>query len=115
MSATHRRIRPRRQRTDQDPVGRVLARAAVVVGAFTVLTYLALTVYSGIPGKHYDYVTAAVPRTGNLLTHDPVRINGRRVGQVHSITAGRDGNADIRLQLQAGTKLPADTQVLLRA
>jgi phospholipid/cholesterol/gamma-HCH transport system substrate-binding protein len=105
----------RRRRTDHDPVGQVLARGLVVILAFGALTYLALTVYNGIPGKNYAYVTVAVPRTGNLLTHHTVRINGRRVGQVHSISAGRDGNADIRLQLQGGTRLPSDTGVLLRA
>lgn len=105
----------RRQRFNREPVSKVVARGVAVAALLGVFGWFALTVYGGIPGKSYDYVTASVPRTGNLLAHDPVRIAGRRVGQVKEVSTAGDGNALIRLQLEDGTELPADTTILLRA
>ncbi|MCW3016201.1 MAG: Mammalian cell entry related domain protein [Solirubrobacterales bacterium] len=109
------RAHTRRRRYDREPIRRVLGRGAVVAGLVIALSLLAISTYDGVPGRSYDEVTASVPRTGNLISHDPVRIAGRRVGQVKSVTSGRDGNALIRLQLEKGNPLPVDSRILLRA
>ena len=104
-----------RRRYDQEPPRRVLLRGAVVFAVLGLLGWLAMTLYSGVPGRDYRFVQASVPRIGGLIAHDPVRIGGVRVGQVKSIAMGERGATALELQIEPGTKIPADTQILIRA
>lgn len=110
------RVRPRRNRRyDRDPMRTVLLRSGLFLVVFGAVAWFCLSTYNGVPGRSYEYVEALVPRTGNLISHDPVRLAGRRIGQVKTVTATPEGDARIRLQLEDGTKLPTDSTVLLRA
>lgn len=109
------RFRTPRRRFDQDPPARVLTRAAVVVALMGAFLYLAATIYNGVPLRDYRYVDAVVPDPGSLIPHDPVRIAGARVGQVKEVGADPRGGARVRLQLEPGTELTADTQIVIRA
>jgi virulence factor Mce-like protein len=111
MSARTRRSR----RTDRPQHGRIFLRGALTTLVLLVLGYIALTSYSGVPGKHYSQLTVDVPRVGSLIPHDLVRIRGVRVGQVHEIAPTRGGRVRLDLQLEPGTPIPADSRVLLRA
>jgi phospholipid/cholesterol/gamma-HCH transport system substrate-binding protein len=108
-------ITRRGRRFDRDSHTKVIVRGLAVVGLLAALFYLAVKAYDGVPGKSYDYVEASLPEVGNLIPHDPVRLGGKRVGQVSSIGAGGDGRALVRLQLDGGTDLTSDTRILLRA
>ena len=79
------------------------------------VVWTAVTSYSGVPLRDYDHYVVEVPATGNLIAHDQVRIGGVRVGQVEKTAITPDGKARLALQLERGTRLPADTQVVLRA
>jgi virulence factor Mce-like protein len=94
---------------------RVVIRGLVFLMIFGAFAYVAMSSYNGVPGRSYDHVEASVPRTGNLIAHDPVRIAGRRVGQVEKVSAAPDGNAHVRIQLEKGNDLPADSKILLRS
>ncbi|PTL58168.1 MlaD family protein [Paraconexibacter algicola] len=114
MSARTSRTR-RTRRYDGEPPRRVIVRGLVVVGLLAGLAYLAAAFYNGVPGRDYRFVNAEVPRIGSLLDHDPVRLGGVRVGQVRSIELAPDGGNRLRLQLEPGTKLAADTGIRIRA
>jgi len=105
----------RSRRTDNMPARRVLVRAGLVFVLLGVLFWVAITAYNGVPLKSYETMYVSVPETGNLLQHDQVRIAGVRVGQVRGTSITADGRARVKLQLDAGTKLPADTTVRVRA
>jgi phospholipid/cholesterol/gamma-HCH transport system substrate-binding protein len=111
MSSPRRRTR----RYDQESPRRVIVRGALVLAIVGVLLYLAAASYNGVPGRSYRYVDAVVPELGSLIRHDPVRIGGVRVGQVASIDAAPRGEARIHMQIEPGTKIPADTKILIRA
>jgi ABC-type transporter Mla subunit MlaD len=107
--------RTRRPRRDTaDPIVTTLGGLGVVA---TLIGFLLLagTLYSGVPGRSYATVYVSVPRVGNLLTHDQVRVGGVRVGQVMGRDVGSDGQPRIKLQLEPGTTLTADTAVAIRA
>jgi ABC-type transporter Mla subunit MlaD len=112
--ATSRNGRKRRVSEDVTP-GRALAWAALVLGLLTIYVAFSVTAYNGLPWKGYGTVYASVPEKGNLIKHDQVRIAGVRAGQVLSIAVTPDGRAQLKLQLEPGTKLPVDTQVFVRA
>lgn len=105
----------RTRRHDSDPVRVVLTRGLLGVALIGAFLYLAVSAYDGVPGRSYDYAEASLPEVGNLITNDPVRIAGKRVGQVSSIETGEDGRAVVRLQLQDGTDLRKGTGIRLRA
>jgi ABC-type transporter Mla subunit MlaD len=105
----------RKPRHDQEPMARVLLRAIVVGGLLLAMGWLAITVYNGVPGKHYRYVNATVPNAGSLILHDAVRIGGVRKGQVRAIGTAANGDALLRLQLDGDTHLTKDTRILVRA
>ncbi|WP_354698942.1 hypothetical protein DSM112329_04641 [Paraconexibacter sp. AEG42_29] len=112
--ATRRPLR-RRPRTNQVPPVQVVLRGSVVVGLIVAFIALAVSLYSGVPGRDYMYVRSSVPAVGNLLEHDPVRVDGVRVGQVSAVGTTTGGRARLRLQLEPGTTLPADTTLVVRA
>jgi len=84
----------------------------LVVG---ILGWVAISAYDGVPTRDYGRIYAEVPRVGNLLEHDQVRVAGVRVGQVSGTSTASSGDARIELQLEPGTTLPRDTQVVVRA
>jgi virulence factor Mce-like protein len=90
-------------------------RGTLIFIFFGAFVYVALTLYNGVPGKGYKRVSISVPTIGNLLTHDAVRVGGKRIGQVPSSDLGNDGKPRVQLQLTPGTKLPDDTTVTIRA
>ncbi|MCW2985387.1 MAG: hypothetical protein JWR63_2957 [Conexibacter sp.] len=103
------------RRTDRDPMRRVLGRALAVTAVLGTLGWLAVSVISGVPGRDYQDFDAIVSDPGSLIKFDPVRIGGVRVGQLQSITSTRGGDARLRLQLDPGTTLTADTSLRVRA
>jgi ABC-type transporter Mla subunit MlaD len=107
--------RPRRARTNHVPVRQVLLRGGLVTGLVAAFVYLATSLYNGVPGRDYTIVSAAVPQVGNLIQHDPVRLDGVRIGQVQSVQAGADGKAHLKLQLNPGSAVPVDSTLVVRA
>ncbi|MCW3013056.1 MAG: Mammalian cell entry related domain protein [Solirubrobacterales bacterium] len=119
MSTTRRnptrRRSSRRARTNHVPPRQVLLRGGIVTLLLLGFIYLATSLYSGVPGRHYRYVKATVPQVGNLIQHDPVRLAGVRIGQVKSVEASSDGTAHLEMQLSPGTELPVDSTLIVRA
>ncbi|MHB8693257.1 MAG: MlaD family protein [Solirubrobacteraceae bacterium] len=105
----------RGRRYDTEAPVRVIGRGVVVLALVGFFIYLAVTLYNGIPLRDYRYVEAAVPNPGSLIPHDPVRIGGVQLGQVSSIGSTAGGEALLNLQLAPGTRVPADTRILIRA
>ncbi|WP_320671858.1 MlaD family protein [Patulibacter defluvii] len=112
-TATGRRRPPRRR--NPDAPHRVLLRGGLVLAVAGVLAWIALSAYSGVPGRSYTRIYVTAPQIGNLLPHDAVRIAGVRVGQVQRREATADGGARLELQLEDGIRLPADSGVRIRA
>lgn len=109
------RTRRPRRRYDQEPPRRVIVRGLVVLAGLAVFLWLGASSYNGVPGRDYRYVDAVVPQLGSLISHDPVRIGGVRVGQVASIHAAPRGEARLNLQLEPGTSVPQGTAIRIRA
>src|SRR3954454_9644115 len=109
------RARRPRRRYDQEPPRRVIIRGLVVLAGLAVFLWLGASSYNGVPGRDYRHVDAVVPQLGSLISHDPVRIGGVRVGQVASIHAAPRGAARLSLQLEPGTKVPQGTAIRIRA
>jgi virulence factor Mce-like protein len=114
LSNTRFRVR-RGRRRDTEPPARSIAKGLLVTGLIAGLVWLAVTAYNGVPFRSYSTMYVSIPKAGNLLQHDPVRIAGVRVGQVLQKGIGRDGSIRLKLQLEPGVSLPADTTVALRA
>ncbi len=74
-----------------------IAYLSMSVGNFTLRKDGGLTVY------------ADFDETGGLKPRAPVVISGVKVGQVESITLGKDYRARVALSVDAGLKLPVDT------
>jgi phospholipid/cholesterol/gamma-HCH transport system substrate-binding protein len=108
------RARSFRRRDHPRPRATVF-RGAIVVVIAGLLGFQLLRLYNGVPTRNYETVYVSTPIIGNLLSHDAVRVAGKRVGQVLSSDIGEDGKPRVELQLDPGTKLPSDTGVLLRA
>lgn len=111
--ATYRRT-PRRRRDTERP-GPTLIGGLLVCLALAGLVYLGLKVYDGIPGREYRTAYVSVPRVGNLIDHDGVRMGGIRIGQVLGRDVGPDGRPRLELQLEKDVELAADTTVRVRA
>lgn len=105
----------RRPRTNQVPPAQVLLRGGIVTALLVGFIALAVTLYSGVPGRNYVDAQATVPVVGNLIQHDPVRVAGVRVGQVAAVDTTADGRALLKLKLDPGTRLPVDSTVVVRA
>lgn len=105
----------RTRRYDAEPPRRVLGRGLAVSAVIAALAWLAASLYDGVPLRDYRFVQASVPRIGSLLAHDPVRLGGVRVGQVTAIDLGPRGATLLRLQLEPGTSVPADSTIRIRA
>jgi len=112
--ATFYRARGVRRRDHPRPRATVI-RGTIVVVIAALLGFQLLRLYNGVPTTDYKTVYVSTPIVGNLLSHDAVRVAGKRIGQVLSTDIGPDGRPRVELQLDPGTKLPADTGVRLRA
>lgn len=108
------RFRRSTRRRDTPPPISTAAGGLAVVLLLAFLGWQALRVYNGVPLRNYSKVYISTPQVGNLLSHDPVRIAGARVGQVLKRDIGADGKPRIQLQIEPGTSLPADTKVAVR-
>lgn len=106
--------RTRRRRDRPKPTATVI-RGVLVIALASAAMYQLLQLYNGVPTRDYETAFVSVPNVGNLLPHDFVRIGGKRVGQVIDVDLGSDGRPRVELQLDPGTKLPADTTVRIRA
>lgn len=107
--------RTQRRRRDRPRARITFLRGALVTLVLMLLGWQALKLYNGVPTTNYKEVYVSTPIIGNLLSHDAVRVAGKRVGQVLDTDIGSDGQPRIKLQLNPGTKLPADSKVLIRA
>jgi virulence factor Mce-like protein len=84
------------------------------IAAFLGLMYLALTAQRGLPVRSYYNLTAEFRDAAHLGRFSEVRIAGKRVGQVVSLTS-RDGVAHVELQLAPGQDpLPVDSAARIR-
>lgn len=110
-----KRTTRRRPRRDKPPAIRTVLLGLLVVTVTGAFCFMLLRLYNGVPTTKYATYYASVPTVGNLLSHDAVRIGGSRVGQVLDRDLGEDGRPRIELQLDPGTRLPADTRVAIRA
>jgi ABC-type transporter Mla subunit MlaD len=107
------RTRSTRRRDTPPPIPTAIGGVLVVIG-LCIFGWQALRVYNGVPARNYGKVYVSTPQVGNLLSHDPVRIAGARVGQVLGRDIGPDGHPRVQLQIEPGTRLPADTKVAVR-
>ncbi|WP_354698885.1 hypothetical protein DSM112329_04583 [Paraconexibacter sp. AEG42_29] len=110
---TRRPTRSTRRRDTPPPLP-TAAGGLAVIALLAFLGWQALRVYNGVPARNYSRVYVSTPQVGNLLSHDPVRVAGARVGQVLGRDIGPDGNPRVELQIEPGTSLPADTKVAVR-
>jgi virulence factor Mce-like protein len=108
------RVRGKRRRDSALP-GPTVLKGLIVLALIGGLIYLSVTFIDGVPLERYHYFNVDAPQVGDLAQHDEVSIGGVRVGQVASVKALTDGDAQIRLQIDPGTKLPTGTTALIRA
>lgn len=112
--APRSRTSRRKRRRDTPAVLPTTLGGLLVIALLGVLAWQALRVYNGVPGRAYTSLYVSTPEVGNLLTHDPVRVAGARVGQVADRDIGPDGAPRLELQIEPGTDLPVDTKVAVR-
>lgn len=77
---------------------------AVALAVFALAAYVGYTAISGPPFYPYTYVRAHYASAANLVIHDDVRIDAKRVGQVSSVVYS-GGQAVLTLQMNPGTKV----------
>jgi virulence factor Mce-like protein len=102
------------RRTDAERPLRVIAAGAATVGVLAVLALLALQSPRSVPFIGARTIYATLPETGNLRVHSEVRARGVRVGEVTDVAPADEGAARVRLKLDPGTALPADTTAQVR-
>jgi ABC-type transporter Mla subunit MlaD len=100
--------RPHRRR-ERPTTRRLLLQAGIGVAVVVGLVWLSLSIYGGAPWNSYKTIYVAVPDTGNLQPHQPVRIDGVDVGQVKAVGVTEGGEAKLQLQLNSSVKLPTGT------
>ncbi len=110
-----RNSRTRGPRRDKSPATRILLLGIGISILLGGVIFLLLRIANGAPGIDYQKFYVSTPTVGNLLLHDPVRIDGVRVGQVLKIDVGDDGQPLVELQLDPATKLTKGTAVSVRA
>jgi ABC-type transporter Mla subunit MlaD len=113
--ATLARTRNRGPRRDHPRARATFFRGVVVIIVAGLLGFQLLRLYNGVPGENYGKAYVETPIIGNLLSHDAVRVAGKRVGQILKTDVGPGGEPRVELQLNPGTKLTADTGVRIRA
>jgi phospholipid/cholesterol/gamma-HCH transport system substrate-binding protein len=65
-----------------------------------------------VPGEE---VVVAMDSGAGLHRGDRVQLNGVQVGSVRGVDLRRDGQVDVRVKIEEGIRLPADTRVIARA
>jgi phospholipid/cholesterol/gamma-HCH transport system substrate-binding protein len=96
------------------PVHPLLLGAVVIAVSCSALTF-AFVSHKGLPGRDYRYVTAAFERVPpGMRTGSDVRVQGQRVGQVHTISF-EDGEPRVKLQLPGGLEVHGDASVRIRS
>jgi phospholipid/cholesterol/gamma-HCH transport system substrate-binding protein len=96
------------------PVHPVVLGTVVIAVSFSALAF-AFVSHKGLPGRDYRYVTAAFERVPpGMRTGSEVRVQGQRVGQVHTISF-EDGEARVELQLPGGLDVHRDASVRIRS
>jgi virulence factor Mce-like protein len=113
--STVTRFRRNRRRRDTVPPRRVITIAGIATAVIVGLVWLALSIYGGAPWNSYKTVYLNAPDTGNLRSHDPVKVAGVEVGQVHSISVTQTGDARLDLKINAKTKVLKGTTFAIRA
>ena len=87
---------------------------AVLLSAFLVALAFAFVSHAGLPGRHYRYATAAFAEVpASLRPGSDVRVDGVRIGQVHSVSY-KDGEARVTFQLPGGTEVRRDATATIR-
>lgn len=95
--------------------GRLVGLGLVVVAAVAGMLTLGYTAQNGLPGQPRHHVDVWLPTVANMTRHDPVRVGGRRVGQIVSVTAHR-GAAKVGIEIDDTVwPLPSGTVALPRA
>lgn len=104
--------RARRRATEQR---RLMGLGLVVVLVAAGALALGYTSQSGLPWKRTHTVTVSLPTAANMGRHDPVRIGGRRVGQIVAVSTTRTA-ARLTVELEDSVwPLRAGTSALPRA
>lgn len=104
-----------RRRTRSGTQGRLITLGLVVVAAVAGALTLGYTAQSGLPGQTRHHLDVRLPTVANMGRHDPVRVGGRRVGQIVSV-AVRSGAAEARIEIDdSAWPLPAGTVALPRS
>jgi len=86
----------------------------VLVTTFLVALGFAFVSHAGLPGRHYTYASAAFAEVpASLRAGSDVRVDGVRIGQVHSVSY-KDDEARVELQLPGGTKVYRDATAKVR-
>jgi len=95
--------------------GQLVRLGLVVVAAVAGALTLGYTAQNGLPGQPRHRVDVRLPTIANMARHDPVRIGGRRVGQIVSVAAHR-GVAEVGIEIDDTVwPLPSGTVALPRA
>jgi phospholipid/cholesterol/gamma-HCH transport system substrate-binding protein len=86
----------------------------VLVTTFLVALAFAFVSHAGLPGRDYTYATAAFDEVpASLRAGSDVRVDGVRIGQVHSVSY-KGGEARVEFQLPGGTKVHRDATAKIR-
>jgi phospholipid/cholesterol/gamma-HCH transport system substrate-binding protein len=87
---------------------------AVLLSTFLVALAFAFVSHAGLPGRHYRYATAAFDEVpASLRPGSDVRVDGVRIGQVHSVSY-KGGEARVTFQLPGGTEVHRDATAKIR-
>ncbi len=87
---------------------------SIAAALFVLAAYIGYTAISGPPFYPYSYVKVHYVTASNVVIHDDVRINTRRVGQVSKV-AYQGGQAVVTAQMNPGTKIYKDASATIGA
>jgi phospholipid/cholesterol/gamma-HCH transport system substrate-binding protein len=86
----------------------------VLVTTFLVGLAFAFVSHAGLPGRDYSYAAAAFDEVpASLRPGSDVRVDGVRIGQVHSVSY-EGGEARVEFQLPGGTEVHRDATAKIR-
>jgi phospholipid/cholesterol/gamma-HCH transport system substrate-binding protein len=96
------------------PVNAKALGAVVIVASMLAISF-AFVSHKGLPGRDYNYVSAAFHRVPpGLREGSEVRVRGQRVGQVHDISFA-EGEPRVEMQLPGSLTVYADASVRIRS
>lgn len=80
-----------------------------LIAVMLVAIYLAITAINGVPAFPYKTVNATFVTASNLVSHDDVRVDGARIGQITKTTFDpKTQITKVQMQLQGGHPVYAD-------